>query len=81
MIDNGSPDDKIIAIPFNDPTYNGYTDISQLPSHIFDEMKHFFSVYKALEQKETAIDEVKNAEVAKDIISKSIDRYIDIYCK
>ena len=81
MIDNGSPDDKIIAIPFNDPTYNGYTDISQLPSHIFDEMKHFFSVYKALEQKETAIDEVKNAEVAKDIISKSIDRYIEIYCK
>ncbi|MEG1846460.1 MAG: inorganic diphosphatase, partial [Oscillospiraceae bacterium] len=35
MLDNGAPDAKIIAIPFNDPTYNGYTNISQLPSHVF----------------------------------------------
>ena len=25
---------KIIAIPFDDPTYNGYRDIKELPSHI-----------------------------------------------
>ena len=43
MIDNGRADEKIIAIPFNDPNYNMYTDIDQLPVHIFDEMKHFFS--------------------------------------
>lgn len=42
MIDNGRYDEKIIAIPFNDPTYNSYTDISQIPSHIFEEMSHFF---------------------------------------
>ena len=30
MEDNGSKDEKIIAIPFNDPTYNGYKDISEL---------------------------------------------------
>ena len=46
MIDNGRYDEKIIAIPFNDPTYNSYTDISQIPSHIFEEMSHFFRVYK-----------------------------------
>ena len=34
MIDNGRNDEKIIAIPFNDPNYNVYTDISQLPAHI-----------------------------------------------
>ena len=28
MIDNGRDDEKIIAIPFNDPTYNVYLDIS-----------------------------------------------------
>lgn len=81
MIDSGSADDKIIAIPFNDPTYNTYTDINQLPRHIFEEMSHFFSVYKALENKETAIDEIKGKEDAIKIIQSSIDRYIDYYCK
>ena len=51
MIDNGANDEKIIAIPFDDPTYNNYKDISELPKHLFDEMAHFFTVYKALENK------------------------------
>ena len=38
MIDDGRNDEKIIAIPMNDPTYNGYHDIKDLPKHIFDEM-------------------------------------------
>lgn len=49
MIDSGRHDDKIIAIPFDDPTYNTYKDIDELPKHIFDEMIHFFKVYKELE--------------------------------
>ena len=81
MIDNGDPDDKIIAIPFEDPTYNSYTDINQLPKHIFDEMSHFFTVYKALEKKETAIDEIKGRDAAIKIIESCIDRYIERYCK
>ncbi|MGN0551446.1 MAG: inorganic diphosphatase [Acutalibacteraceae bacterium] len=75
MVDNGRNDEKIIAIPFNDPTYNGYTDISQLPKHIFEEMCHFFSVYKMLEEKETAVDEVKGSEVAEQIVQSAIDSY------
>lgn len=81
MIDNDRNDEKIIAIPFNDPTYNKYTDIDQLPSHIFDEMKHFFSVYKNLENKETAVDEVKGREEAVKIIDAAITNYIENFCK
>lgn len=81
MIDNGRYDEKIIAIPFNDPTYNSYTDISQIPSHIFEEMSHFFRVYKELEGKETAVNEVKNADEARTVIQKAIDSYVDNYCK
>ena len=81
MIDNGRYDEKIIAIPFNDPTYNSYTDISQIPSHIFEEMSHFFRVYKELEEKETAVNEVKNADEARAVIQKAIDSYVDNYCK
>ena len=75
MIDNGRRDEKIIAIPCNDPTYNGYEDISQLPKHIFDEMKHFFEVYKNLEHKSTAVDEVQGKQVALGIIKSAIDNY------
>lgn len=81
MIDNGRNDEKIIAIPFNDPTYNHYTDIDQLPAHIFEEMSHFFSVYKNLENKETAVEEVKGRDTAVQIIKEAIDRYIEYFCK
>lgn len=81
MIDNGRSDEKIIAIPYNDPTYNGYKDISQIPKHIFEEMCHFFKVYKELEGKATAVNEVKGAEEAKDAINRAIDGYIQNYCK
>ncbi len=81
MIDQGKNDEKIIAIPYNDPTYNSYKDISELPHHIFDEMQHFFTVYKNLEGKETAVDDVKNRETALKIIEKGIDQYIENYCR
>jgi inorganic pyrophosphatase len=81
MIDNGMPDDKIISIPFNDPTYSTYKDISQLPKHVFDEMKHFFAVYKTLENKETAIDEVKGVLDAVSIIEEAIQAYKDLFKK
>ena len=81
MLDNGALDDKIIAIPFNDPTYNSYKDVSELPKHVFDEMSHFFTVYKSLEGKETVIDEVKGKDDAVKIIERCIDRYIDCFCK
>ena len=81
MLDNGAADEKIICIPENDPTYNVYRDISDLPKHIFDEMSHFFSVYKQLEHKDTVIDDVKGSEEAKKIILSCIDRYVDTFCK
>ena len=81
MMDNGRRDEKIIAIPMGDPTYNHYTDIDQLPSHIFEEMRHFFSVYKNLEHKTTAVDELGNRAQAIEIIEAAIDSYIEKFCK
>lgn len=81
MVDNDQGDEKIIAVPSNDPTYNHYTDISQLPTHIFDEMSHFFTVYKNLENKQTAVNEVMGREKAIEIIQKAIGDYIEEFCK
>ncbi len=79
MIDNNSSDEKIIAIPFNDPTYNAYHDIDELPKHIFDEMRHFFEVYKKLENKETAVNEVSGRDEAIKIISASLENYKKVF--
>ncbi len=81
MIDNGRNDEKIIAIPASDPTYNHYTDIDQLPKHVFDEMRHFFQVYKNLENKDTAVDEVQGRDEAIKVIKFAIDEYIEKFCK
>ena len=81
MRDNGRNDEKIIAIPFSDPNYNNYTDIDQLPAHVFEEMRHFFSVYKNLENKETAVNEVSHKDEAVKIINAAIDNYIENFCK
>ncbi len=81
MIDNGRNDEKIIAIPYNDPNYNHYTDIDQLPAHVFEEMRHFFTVYKNLENKETAVNEVSGRETAIEVVRTAIDNYIENFCK
>ncbi|MDL2225530.1 inorganic diphosphatase [Eubacteriales bacterium OttesenSCG-928-M02] len=75
MVDGGDADEKIIAIPYGDPTYHSYRDIGALPQHIFNEMSHFFSVYKALENKETAVDKTMGRDAAITIIQQSIDAY------
>ena len=80
MLDGGKNDEKIIAIPFADPTYNTYKDISELPRHLFDEMSHFFSVYKTLEGKETVAGDVKGREEAQKVIQAAIANYKDNFC-
>ena len=79
MIDSGAIDDKIIAVPVSDPTYNKIGAIGELPSHIFDEIMHFFTVYKQLENKQTAVKELFNKKEAVEIISQAIASYEKTY--
>lgn len=80
MVDGGKSDEKIIAIPFNDPNYNMYTDIEQLPSHIFEEMRHFFTVYKNLENKNTAVEKICGKDEALRTIEATIKQYKEHFC-
>lgn len=80
MVDGGKKDEKIIAIPFTDPNYNCYHSISELPTHVFAEMQHFFKVYKQLENKSTAVEEVHGVKEALEVIQQSIDNYkVNLY--
>ena len=75
MNDSGEEDEKIIAISKKDPYLNVYNDISALPNHISDEIKHFFEVYKQLEGKTTTVDRMLGREDAERIIEKCIRVY------
>ena len=81
MMDQGKRDEKIIAIPFNDPTYNEYKDITELPSHVITEMRHFFTVYKNLEGKDTVVDEEHGPEEARQTITQALEAYIEKFCR
>ena len=81
MVDGGSLDEKIIAIPFGDPTYNAYYDIQELPKHVFEEMMHFFEVYKSLEHKTTTVKEICHRDEAVDIINKCVNEYDKVFAR
>ena len=80
MEDSGMGDEKIIAIPYGDPTYMNYTDIKELPKHIFEEVKHFFSVYKQLESKSTTVRDIGGPVEAVAVIERSIENYKAHFC-
>lgn len=52
LMDRGQPDDKILAVPHRDPLFKQYHALTDVPPHFLDEVAHFFSVYKDLEQAE-----------------------------
>jgi len=77
MEDEQGLDEKIICIPHKDlnPFYKA-TSIDDLPKSMLDEIEHFFSHYKDLEEgKWVKSIGYKNLETAKDIIMQSLDRY------
>lgn len=75
MRDNDSSDEKIIAVPVQDPSYNCYDSISGLPRHIFDELANFFEVYKALEGVTTEVTGVHGVLESLGVIASCIERY------
>ena len=79
MLDKGEPDDKILAVPTNDPFHNEYYDIADIPQHYLKEVEHFFHIYKDLEGKRVQILGWEKSEIAMEMINVSIDRYTKAY--
>lgn len=75
MLDRGEPDDKIFAVPWNDPRYEEYYDIKSFPQHYLKEIEHFFLIYKDLEGRRVEIQGWEGNESAKQVIQDSIVRY------
>lgn len=52
MRDEKGGDNKVLAVPRNDPRWSHFEDISELPPHLLVEIENFFLTYKKLEAKE-----------------------------
>ena len=75
MIDGGVEDDKIIAIHEDDPQYNCYHHIDDLPPHTLKTLQRFFEDYKILENKQVKIESFLGPEEAEIILKKTLDLY------
>lgn len=75
MVDGGDNDEKIIAVAEGDPDYKDVQKLEDLPKHLVDEMCHFFSVYKALENKKTEINGTVGKAEAQKLVAAAMDGY------
>ena len=53
MADEKGPDEKVLCVPLNDPSWSSVSDVHDVPPQLRNEIEHFFQVYKDLEQKQT----------------------------
>lgn len=75
MVDGGEQDNKIVAVPVDDPRMNDIKDIKDLNSHFAKEMTHFFETYKKIQNKEVKVGDWHGADKAKEEFDKSCAFY------
>jgi inorganic pyrophosphatase len=75
MIDSGDADDKIIAVPADDPRFDDVHDLGDVNPHVIKEMEHFFSTYKKLQNKEVEVTGFKGKKEAQDTFVEGLELY------
>jgi inorganic pyrophosphatase len=76
MIDGGDRDDKVVAVPVDDPRFNDVKDLEDLNKHFKKEMTHFFETYKKIQNKQVEIGAWHGAAKAKEAFTKSCEMYL-----
>ena len=64
MRDDGSDDEKLLAVPHGDPRFAEVNDLNDLPHHWLSEVENFFATYKVLEGKAASTGEWQGAKEA-----------------
>ncbi|HEY0964840.1 MAG TPA: inorganic diphosphatase [Candidatus Paceibacterota bacterium] len=75
MVDGGERDDKVVAVPVDDPRFAEVNDLGDLNKHFIKEMTHFFETYKKVQNKEVQVGEWHGAEAAKAAFARSREMY------
>jgi inorganic pyrophosphatase len=80
MDDDGEQDDKVIAVPTEDPRFDHLQDLEDIPQQTIDEIDEFFSTYKNLEEgKEVETLGWEDKAAAKDAIEHALDLYQETF--
>jgi inorganic pyrophosphatase len=79
MVDSGEADEKIIAVPVDDPRFDKVQDLSDINSHTLKEIEHFWLTYKKLQNKEVSINGVDGKKEAQDSFEEGLKLYRDKY--
>jgi inorganic pyrophosphatase len=77
MLDQGIPDEKILAVGKNNPRYTDVWNYSEIYPHVLREITHFFSIYKDLEGKRVEIKGWKDAEAGRRAVTESANRFME----
>jgi inorganic pyrophosphatase len=77
MVDQAERDQKVIAVPRNDPRYNQVHTMDQIFHHVRRELEHFFSIYKELEGRTTRMEGWGGPHDARKAIMESRKAYLD----
>jgi inorganic pyrophosphatase len=56
MEDDAGVDDKVLAVPITDPGWNTLETLEEVPDQLQNEIAHFFTVYKQLENKKVEVE-------------------------
>ncbi len=75
MLDGGQADEKVIAVPVEDPRFDGVKDLADINKHTLKEIQHFFATYKKLQDKDVVVGEMEG----KDVAEKSFDESLALY--
>lgn len=77
MTDSGEGDDKIIAVPVDDPRWSSTKDIADINAHTLKEIEHFYSTYKKLQDKVVEVTGFKDAAAARSVITEGLALYTE----
>lgn len=75
MEDDAGQDDKLLCVPDTDPRWRQLQDIDDVPSHLKDEIGHFFNVYKDLENKRVQVRGWQDRQIALDVLEDARQRH------
>lgn len=81
MIDGGEGDDKVIAVPKNDPRWEEVRDLADINKHTIKEIQHFLETYKSIEGKSVVISGVEGREQALEAVKKGLQMYREKFKK
>ncbi len=79
MQDGNEADQKILSVPTRNPRYDQIHTMDQIFPHVRREIEHFFSIYKELEGKVTAMEGWGGPREARKAITESRQRYLDAH--